>query len=957
MARVRRVASKSASPDGALVVNGAREHNLKNITVAFPRGKLVVITGPSGSGKSSLAFDTIYAEGQRRYVESLSAYARQFLEQMEKPDVDSIEGLSPAIAIEQKSTSRNPRSTVGTVTEIYDYLRLLFARVGTAFCYKCGRVIRPQTIQQIVDQILDLPERSRIYVLAPLVRGRKGEYRKEFADLGRAGFVRVRVDGELRDLSDEIVLDRKRKHDIEVLVDRLVIRDGIATRLADSLAVAFEHGEDVVQIAVLDENGEIEREMLFSQRFACTDCGVSFPELTPRMFSFNNPQGACGECSGLGTLNYFDPDLVVPDPSKSLAEGAIVPWSSKAAATYREQVLAGVAKHFNVSLTTPFGKLPAKARKGILFGTGDREIPFVYSKGRRRYEFTRKFEGVIGVLDRRYRETESEWSREDLGRYMSRSPCPQCAGARLRPEALSVRLGEKNIAEVSSLSVGEAGVFFDNLALGETQMEVGERILREIRERLGFLVSVGLDYVTLDRRAGSLSGGEAQRIRLATQIGSRLTGVLYVLDEPSIGLHQRDNERLLGTLRRLQGLGNTVVVVEHDRDTIVAADHVVDMGPGAGVAGGEVVAEGTAAAIAKKPKSLTGRYLSGALEISVPEERRSGNGWKLEIKGARHNNLKGIDVAIPLGTLTCVTGVSGSGKSSLVNDTLYRGLAQRLYDSKEQPGAHKAMVGWQLIDKVIDINQAPIGRTPRSNPATYAGLFTHVRELFAQLPEARARGYGPGRFSFNVKGGRCEACSGDGVNRIEMHFLPDVFVTCEVCKGNRYARETMEVRYRGKNIAEVLEMTVEEALHFLTNVPPARQKLETLSGVGLDYIRLGQAATTLSGGEAQRIKLAKELSKRATGKTMYILDEPTTGLHFDDVRRLLEVLDQLVDTGNTVVVIEHNVDVIKAADHIIDIGPEGGADGGRVIARGTPEEIAAVAESHTGRFLKPLLAS
>jgi excinuclease ABC subunit A len=939
-----------------LVVSGAREHNLQDITVTIPRERLVVITGLSGSGKSSLAFDTIYAEGQRRYVESLSAYARQFLEQMEKPDVDSIEGLSPAIAIEQKTTSRNPRSTVGTVTEIYDYLRLLFARVGTPYCYKCGREIRAQTIQQIVDRILALPEKTRLHILAPVVQGRKGEHRKELLELRKAGFVRVRVDGEPRDLGEEIVLDRKRAHTIEVLVDRLIIRRGIESRLADSLGVAFERGGDVVQVVILgDDRKTADEELLFSQRFACTACGISFAELSPRMFSFNSPQGACTRCSGLGTTNFFDPELVVPDPSRSLSDGAVAPWARKGGPSYREQVLAGVAAHFGVGLETPYEKLPAKVRKAILYGTGDRELTFVYTKGRRRYEFARRYEGVIGILDRRYRETESEWVREELGRFMSVRPCPLCDGARLRPEALAVRVHGKTIQEVSAFSVEQAFEFFDQLELTRTETAIAARILREIRERLGFLTSVGLDYVTLDRRAGSLSGGEGQRIRLATQIGSRLSGVLYVLDEPSIGLHQRDNARLLETLKQLRELGNTVIVVEHDPDTILAADHVIDMGPGAGAKGGFVVAEGSPATILQNPASLTGRYLSGAMEIPVPSRRRAGNGWKLGIKGARHNNLCGVDVELDLGALTCVTGVSGSGKSSLVVDTIYRALAQRLNHAKDRPGEHDEITGWQLIDKIIDIDQSPIGRTPRSNPATYTGLFTPIRELFAQLPDARARGYGPGRFSFNVKGGRCEACSGDGVIRIEMHFLPDVYVTCEVCGGKRYNRETLEVRYRGKSIAEVLAMSVGEALEFLGNVPPVRQKLETLASVGLDYIHLGQSATTLSGGEAQRIKLSKELSKRSTGKTFYILDEPTTGLHFDDVRRLLVVLNRLVDAGNTIVVIEHNLDVIKTADCVIDLGPEGGAGGGRVVARGTPEQVAQVAQSHTGRFLRPLL--
>jgi excinuclease ABC subunit A len=939
-----------------LVVSGAREHNLKNITVAIPRNRLVVITGISGSGKSSLAFDTIYAEGQRRYVESLSAYARQFLEQMDKPDVDSIEGLSPAIAIEQKTAGKNPRSTVGTVTEIYDHLRLLFARVGKPFCYQCDREISPQTVQQIVDQLMALPERTRLHILAPLVRGRKGEYRKELLELRKAGFVRVRVDGAMRDLGEDIVLPRNLKHTIEVLVDRLVVRPGIEARLADSLGIAFQHGDDVVNVEILGEReGEATNEVLFSQKFACSVCGISYAELTPRMFSFNSPYGACPTCSGLGTTNYFDPALIVPDERLSLNDGAIAPWERKSAVPQRNEILQGIARHFGFDPSTPFKKLPSEARRAILEGTGDQEITFVYEKGKRRYEFKRRFDGVIAMLARRFKETESEWVREELEQFMSVRPCPTCRGARLKPEALAVRVHGKSITEVCALSVDEAYTLFDTLSLSPQEAAIGDRILKEIRERLGFLRSVGLEYVTLDRRAGSLSGGEAQRIRLATQIGASLSGVLYVLDEPSIGLHQRDNERLLETLRRLQCLGNTVIVVEHDRDTIVAADHVIDMGPGAGTEGGYVVAAGTPEEIEANPDSLTGRYLSGALEIAVPARRRPGKGWTLTVKGARHHNLKSLSVDIKLGTITCVTGVSGSGKSSLVIDTLFRALAQRLHGAKEPPGEHDELVGWQLIDKVIDVDQSPLGRTPRSNPATYTGVFTPIRELFTQLPEARVRGYGPGRFSFNVKGGRCEACAGDGLLRIEMHFLPDVYVTCEVCRGKRYNRETLEVRYRGKNIADVLDMTIGQALDFLSNVPAIRHKLETLVDVGLDYVRLGQSATTLSGGEAQRIKLAKELSRRSTGKTLYILDEPTTGLHFHDVNRLLGVLARLTDSGNTVVVIEHNLDVIKTADQVIDLGPEGGGGGGFIVASGTPEQVAEVADSYTGRFLRPML--
>ncbi|MFN8624947.1 MAG: excinuclease ABC subunit UvrA [Candidatus Binatia bacterium] len=938
-----------------IVVVGARQHNLKNITVEIPRDRLVVITGLSGSGKSSLAFDTIYAEGQRRYVESLSAYARQFLEQMEKPDVDSIEGLSPAISIEQKTTSRNPRSTVGTVTEIYDYLRLLFARIGKPYCHQCGREITPQTVQQIVDRLLQMPANSRIHVLAPLVRGRKGEYRKELLDLRKAGFVRARIDGTLRDLADDISLPKNRKHTIEVLVDRLVLRAGIEKRLADSLEIAFKYGDEVAKVEVLDEGTkDVQQDIHFSQKFACVQCGISYPELTPRMFSFNNPHGACTNCSGLGTSMYFDPDLIVPNEGLSLKQGAIAPWERKSIGPVKDDVLQALAEHFHFDLDTPFAQLPARVRNLLLHGT-EEEIAFVYKKGSRRYEFRRSFEGVVAQLDRRFKETDSEWIREELEAFMNVRPCAACHGARLKPEALAVRVSGKSIVEVTAMSVKAALAFVSAARLTPQEERIAHRILKEITERLGFMTHVGLDYLSLDRTAASLSGGEGQRIRLATQIGSSLVGVLYILDEPSIGLHQRDNARLLSTLKRLRDLGNTVLVVEHDRDAILAADHVIDMGPGAGLHGGFIVAQGSPAEIAANPASLTGQYLSGAQTIAVPPRRKNEKGWTLSIAGARHNNLQSVRADFPLGTMTCVTGVSGSGKSSLVVDTLYRALAHRLHGAKEKPGAHDKLHGWQLLDKVIDIDQAPIGRTPRSNPATYTGLFSHIRDLFAQLPEARVRGYGPGRFSFNVRGGRCEACSGDGVITIEMHFLPDVYVTCEVCRGRRYNRETLEVLYKGKNIAEVLDMTVTQALDFLGNVPPIRHKLATLHDVGLDYIHLGQSATTLSGGEAQRVKLAKELSRRATGRTLYILDEPTTGLHFDDIKRLLAVLSRLVDLGNSVVIIEHNLEVIKTADHIIDLGPEGGAGGGQVVAAGTPEMVAQTPGSHTGEFLRPLL--
>jgi excinuclease ABC subunit A len=940
-----------------IVVTGAREHNLKNITVEIPRDKLVVITGLSGSGKSSLAFDTIYAEGQRRYVESLSAYARQFLEQMDKPDVDSIDGLSPAISIEQKTTTRNPRSTVGTVTEIYDYLRLLFARIGKPYCYSCGREITPQTVQQIVDRILALPANTRIHVLAPIARGRKGEYRKELIDLRKAGFVRARIDGTLHDLAEDISLAKNVKHTIEILVDRLIIRAGIEKRLADSLEVAFKHGDEVAKIEVLGDGADgIADAILFSQKFACVVCGISYPELTPRMFSFNNPHGACPTCSGLGTSMYFDPELIVPDDNLSLAQGAIAPWERKSAGHYKFAggVLEALGRHYHFDLTTPFKKLPAPAQHAILHGS-DEEITFVYKKGTRRYEFRRPFNGVIADLDRRFKESDSDWIREEMESFMNVRPCNACKGARLKPEALAVRVHGKSVIEVTAMSVKEALAFFTGLALTPNEQQIAQRILKEIVERLGFMTHVGLDYLSLDRTAASLSGGEGQRIRLATQIGSSLMGVLYILDEPSIGLHQRDNARLLDTLRRLRDLGNTVLVVEHDRDAIESADYVIDMGPGAGVRGGHIVAQGTPEQIAANPNSLTGKYLSGAMEIEIPTVRRPGTGWTLTVKGARHNNLRNVTVDVPLGKITCVTGVSGSGKSSLVIDTLYRALAHRLYGGKQKPGDHDDITGWQLLDKVIDIDQAPIGRTPRSNPATYTGLFAHIRDLFAQLPEARVRGYGPGRFSFNVKGGRCEACSGDGTIKIEMHFLPDIYVTCEVCGGRRYNRETLEVLYKGKNIAEVLDMTVAQAVEFLSNVPPIRHKLETLHDVGLDYIHLGQSATTLSGGEAQRIKLAKELSRRATGRTLYILDEPTTGLHFDDIKRLLSVLARLADAGNTIVIIEHNLDVIKTADYVIDLGPDGGDRGGQLVAAGTPETVARTHGSHTGEFLRAML--
>ena len=933
-----------------IVIRGAREHNLKNIDVTIPRNKLVVITGLSGSGKSTLAFDTIYAEGQRRYVESLSTYARQFLEQMDKPDVDSIEGLSPAISIQPRSTSKNPRSTVGTVTEIYDYLRLLFARIGHPFCPQCNIPITSQSVQQVVDQVMTSDQGSKIQILSPVVNNRKGEHTSLFERLRKEGFVRVQVDGNILSLDSEIIrLDKNKKHSIRVVVDRLVVEDTMKRRLTDSLELAFTLSAGS---AVVDLMGD--KEYFFSQRASCPVCGFSFPPLTPQMFSFNNPLGACAECGGLGTKMYFDPDLIVPDPDLSLREGAIAPWANRNT-LYFQQMLDSLATHYQFDIYTPFRDLPEQVQNILLYGSGDEEIQFYFDRDDRRHFYRRPFEGAIPNLSRRYRETDSSYSRETIERFMNIRACPQCNGARLRPEALAVKIDGKSVAEVISFSIDTSLAYFEGLRLSGKEEIIGRRILKEITKRLGFLTSVGLNYISLDRSTSTLSGGEEMRIRLATQIGSGLSGVLYVLDEPSIGLHHRDNSKLLKTLKRLKELGNTLLVVEHDPETILSGDYVVDMGPGAGQMGGQVVFTGTPEELMRDETSLTGQYLSGTLTIPVPKVRRKGNHREVIIEGAAENNLKDIDVTIPLGTFTCITGVSGSGKSSLINQILYPALAQRFYHSKERVGKAKRIRGIEYLDKVINIDQNPIGRTPRSNPVTYTGVFNHIRDLFSKLLESRVRGYRSGRFSFNVEGGRCEACRGDGIIKIEMHFLPDVYVTCDVCKGLRYNRDTLEIRYRGRNIAEVLDMTVEEAMLFFSPIPQIREKLETLYNVGLGYIKLGQSATTLSGGEAQRVKLAKELGKKNTGRTLYLLDEPTTGLHFADIQKLLEVLDHLVDLQNTVVVIEHNMDVIKSADYIIDLGPEGGDKGGSIIANGTPEEIAMVNQSHTGQYLKEVI--
>lgn len=935
-----------------IYIKGACEHNLKNIDVEIPRDKLVVITGLSGSGKSSLAFDTIYAEGQRRYMESLSSYARQFLGLMEKPDVEFIDGLSPAISIDQKTTSKNPRSTVGTVTEIYDYFRLMFARIGIPHCPQCGKVIAQQTVDQMVDAVMALEEGTRIQILAPVVRGRKGEYTKLIQEARKNGYVRIRIDGEVMDINDDIKLDKNRKHTIEIVVDRLIVRPGIQKRLTDSIETSLNLAGGLLVVDIVDKE-----EMLFSQNFSCPECGISIEELTPRMFSFNNPYGACPHCSGLGTLMKIDPDLVIADRSKALTEGALAigGWNFSDEDGFSRVYLEALAKHYGFDINTPVEKLPPGVLDKILYGTGTEKIKVEYERAYGSGSFMTTFEGVIRSMERRYMETKSESQKEYYESFMSNIPCPECEGRRLKKESLAVTVGGKNIYEISSMSIGEAVDFFRNLQLTEREKLIASQILKEINARLKFLMDVGLNYLTLHRATATLSGGEAQRIRLATQIGSGLMGVLYILDEPSIGLHQRDNEKLLGTLKRLRDLGNTLIVVEHDEETMYAADHIIDMGPGAGEQGGRIIAEGTVVEIKANPNSITGKYLSGELRIEVPDKRRKPNGKILRILGARENNLKDIDVDIPLGVFTCVTGVSGSGKSSLINEILYKKLAAYLNRAKTKAGLHRDILGLEHLDKVINIDQSPIGRTPRSNPATYTGLFDLIRDLFAQTVDAKTKGYSAGRFSFNVKGGRCEACSGDGIIKIEMHFLPDIYVPCEVCKGKRYNRETLDVKYKGKNISDVLNMTVAEALEFFENIPRIQKKIQTLYDVGLGYIRLGQPATTLSGGEAQRVKLATELSRRATGRTMYILDEPTTGLHMADVHRLIDVLQQLVDTGNSVVVIEHNLDVIKTADYIIDLGPEGGDMGGEVVATGTPEEIAENQRSHTGRVLKKVL--
>ena len=930
-------------------IRGARVHNLKNVSLDIPRNQLVVITGLSGSGKSSLAFDTIYAEGQRRYVESLSAYARQFLEQMDKPDVDAIEGLSPAISIEQRTTSRNPRSTVGTVTEIYDYLRVLFARVGHPHCPDCGLEISSQTTQQIVDQIMNVKDGTRVQILAPLIEGRKGAHIHLLQRLRRDGFTRVRIDEQIKLLDEDIVLDKNKKHDLSVVVDRLIINKGITRRLTDSMELTL-HLSGGQAILDLVDSGEI----FFSQKAACTQCGISIPELTPQMFSFNNPQGACPDCSGLGTKRYFDPDLIIPDQDLSLREGAILPWANRHS-VYFTQMLDSLCQHYQIDIYTPFKDLPKKVQEVFLYGSGEAEIKFYYEKEDRRYHYSRPFEGVIPNLDRRYHETDSYHIREEIERYMSIRPCPSCGGARLKPISLAVKVGDKSIHEITALPIEKAHEFFQHLNLDRKEREIAKRVLKEIKERVGFLKSVGVDYLTLDRSSATLAGGEDQRIRLATQISSGLAGVLYVLDEPTIGLHQRDNLLLLKNLRHLKNLGNTVLVVEHDPETILSSDHVVDMGPGAGVKGGEVVFQGTPNQLMKNKDSLTGQYLCGKRSIPIPRSRGKGNGKSLVVEGAQQNNLKNLRVEIPLGTFTCVTGVSGSGKSSLVNEILFPALAQRLYRSKGKVGKVRSIKGIHHIDKVISIDQSPIGRTPRSNPATYTGVFTHIRELFSMVPDSKMRGYKPGRFSFNVKGGRCEACNGDGIIKIEMHFLPDVYVTCEACKGLRFNRDTLEIKYKGNHIAAVLDMTVNQAYTFFENIPNIKNKLKTLVDVGLGYIKLGQSATTLSGGEAQRVKLSRELSKRGTGRTLYLLDEPTTGLHFADIQKLLEVLNYLVSLNNTVVVIEHNLDVIKTADHIIDLGPEGGEKGGYLVGEGAPEKIAEIKASYTGQFLKKTL--